>query len=74
MAKFTYDNAKNVSIRNIFFELNHSYYFWILYRKDIDFCFNKNLVRVSSKKYNKKNCSLFILVIISLSIKKVNKW
>lgn len=34
MAKFVYNNAKNVTIGHIFFELNYSYYLQIFIEKD----------------------------------------
>ena len=38
MAKFAYNNAKNVSASYTFFEFNFSYYPCISYKKDIDPC------------------------------------
>ena len=31
--KFIYNNARNISISYIFFELDHNYYSYILYKK-----------------------------------------
>ena len=36
MAEFTYNNAKNASIRYTSFELNCGYYSRVSYKKDID--------------------------------------
>lgn len=38
IAKFVYNNVKNISISYILFKLNYGYYFWKLYKKDVDFC------------------------------------
>ena len=38
MAKFAYNNAKNIITCYILFELNYSYYPQILYKKDVNLC------------------------------------
>ena len=36
MAKFIYNNAKNTNINHIFFKFNYRYYFYVLYKKNLD--------------------------------------
>lgn len=36
MAKFLYNNAKNVSINHILLELNYGYHIHVLFEKDTD--------------------------------------
>lgn len=36
IAKFIYNNTKNASIGYIFFKFNYSYYFYILYKENLD--------------------------------------
>lgn len=36
MAKFAYNNAKNININHTLFELNYGYYPYVFYKKDID--------------------------------------
>lgn len=36
IVKFTNNNTKNASINDLFFELNCNYYYYILYKKDIN--------------------------------------
>lgn len=38
MAKFAYNNTKNINIGYMPFKLNYNYYPWILYKEDVDFC------------------------------------
>ena len=35
MAKFAYNNAKNINIDYMFFELSCKYYFYIFYKKKL---------------------------------------
>ena len=37
IAKFTYNNIKNISTSYTYFELNSIFYLFILYKKHIDF-------------------------------------
>ena len=57
MAKFVYNNAKNASTGHIYFKLNCSYHFWILYKNKITFYFK-------SKSANKLLAKLRELIII----------
>ena len=43
MAKFAYNNAKNVSINHTAFELNCGYHPRMLYKKEIDSCSKSKL-------------------------------
>ena len=36
MAKFTFNNIKNISTRYIFFKINYRYYLYILYKNNIN--------------------------------------
>lgn len=53
MAKFTYNNAKNVSISYTFFELNCNYYFQISYKNDVEFHSKLKLADKLSAKLRK---------------------
>ena len=44
MAKFIYNNAKNVSTTYTPFELNCGYHSRMLYKKKVDFCSKSKLV------------------------------
>lgn len=39
MAKFAYNNVKNINISYILFELNYNYYFYMLYKKNVELYF-----------------------------------
>ena len=58
MAKFTYNNAKNVSFGYTLFKLNCDYHLWILYKKEVDLC-------SKSKLANKLLAELRELMIVS---------
>lgn len=57
MAKFVYNNAKNANIGYISFELNCSYYLYILYKENLDF-------RSKSKSIDKLIAKLRDLIIV----------
>ena len=44
MAKFVYNNAKNINFSYTLFELNCSYHSWIFYKKNIDLYSKSKLV------------------------------
>ena len=57
MAKFAYNNIKNSSTGHTFFKLNYGYYFYISYKKNINF-------HSKSKSVNKLLIKLQELMII----------
>ena len=57
MAKFAYNNVKNTSTDHTPFELNCGYYYWILYKEDVD-------PRSQSKLANELSVELRELIII----------
>lgn len=57
LVEFIYNNAKNASIGYTSFGLNYKYYFWILYKENIDSCFK-------SKSIDKLLAELRKLIII----------
>ena len=57
MAKFAYNNAKNISTSHTLFELNCNYHLWILYEEKVDFC-------SKSKSADKLSIELKELIIV----------
>ena len=50
IAKFAYNNANNINIGYIFFELNYKYYLCITYKKDLDLC---SILKIAKKLFFK---------------------
>lgn len=61
IAKFVYNNTKNISNRYILFKLKYRYYFYVLFEKNTNFYFRsklaneianklKNLINICQKK------------------------
>ena len=44
MAKFIYNNIKNINIKHILFKINNKYYLYIFYKNNINFCFKFKLI------------------------------
>lgn len=57
MAKFTFNNAKNASIGYMLFKLNYNYYFWILYKKDIN---SRSKLKITDEQANNLKNSMFL--------------
>ena len=50
MAKFIYTNTKNTNTGSLSFKFNYSYYPYILYKKNINFCFQSKSIDMLSAK------------------------
>lgn len=53
MAKFTYNNAKNIRIGHILFKLNSRYYLYVFYKKNFDICLKSKTAKKLSFKLQK---------------------
>lgn len=53
MAKFAYNNLKNINIGFMFYELNYQYYSSISYKKNVDFNSKLKIVKKLLKKLQK---------------------
>ncbi len=54
MAKFTYNNTKNLSTDHIFFELNYGYYLHVSYEEDVDLKSKSKLAEKLSTELRKQ--------------------
>ena len=50
MAKFAYNNVKNISTGHTFFELNYGYHFFVSYKEDLDLCLKSRIEEEFSSK------------------------